>query len=197
MRWRRRRCCGSPRRGRGGGASAVSDLAATVGKDGEPGLASRTRPLFRTGEGTRASFGTGSPIASVPTRSATALERRGRTVTYASVNGRLRDACLRQGIFYSLRETQTVIGLRQSTCDRVRPHAPPGYRPSAPATVPDPAVRRAMAAVLREPLHRLDPRCRSGHTCDGATVEIDIFRIAGARDRWPCEVIAPRGWPTA
>ncbi len=38
-----------------------------------------------------------------------------------SFNGKLRDECLRQEIFYSLKEAQIVIGLWQTTYNRVRP----------------------------------------------------------------------------
>ena len=40
-----------------------------------------------------------------------------------SFNGKLRDECLRQEIFYSLKEAQIVIGLWQNTYNRVRPHS--------------------------------------------------------------------------
>ena len=59
-----------------------------------------------------------------------------------------RDACLRQEIFDAL-EAQTVIGLWQSTCDRLRPHSSLGYRPPAPVTCPDRAFRRPMAAAIQ------------------------------------------------
>ena len=41
----------------------------------------------------------------------------------------LQDECLKQEIFYSLKEAQTVIGLWQNTYNRVRPHSSLGYRP--------------------------------------------------------------------
>ncbi len=50
-----------------------------------------------------------------------------------SFNGKLRDECLRQEIFYSLKEAQIVIGLWQTTYNRVRPHSSPGYRPPRPS----------------------------------------------------------------
>jgi hypothetical protein len=37
-------------------------------------------------------------------------------------SSKLRDECLRQGIFYPLEEAQIVIGLWQNTYSRVRPH---------------------------------------------------------------------------
>ncbi|CAO4136358.1 hypothetical protein OFEAOIEE_LOCUS4112 [Methylorubrum extorquens] len=60
-----------------------------------------------------------------------------------------RDECLRQEIFSSLREAQVVIGLWQNTYNRVRPHSSLGYRPPAPATIPDLAFRLPMAAALQ------------------------------------------------
>ncbi|AWI90341.1 hypothetical protein C0214_20075 [Methylobacterium sp. DM1] len=47
---------------------------------------------------------------------------------------KLRDECLRQEIFYSLTEAQTVIALWQNTYNRVRPHSsldPPPLKWSA------------------------------------------------------------------
>jgi putative transposase len=66
-----------------------------------------------------------------------------------SFNGRLRDECLRQDIFYSLKEAQIVIGLWQSTYNRVRPHSSIGYRPPAPVSFPDLAFRLPMAAAMQ------------------------------------------------
>ena len=40
-----------------------------------------------------------------------------------SFNGKLKDECLRQEIFYSLQEVQTVIGIWQNTYNRIRPWA--------------------------------------------------------------------------
>jgi hypothetical protein len=62
---------------------------------------------------------------------------------------KLRDECLRQEIFYSLREAQIVIGLWQNTCNRVRPHSSLGYRPPAPVTFTELAFRLPMAAALQ------------------------------------------------
>ena len=61
----------------------------------------------------------------------------------------LKDECLRQEIFYSLREAQIVIGLWQSTYNRVRPHSSLGYRPPAPVTFLDLAFRLPMAAAMQ------------------------------------------------
>jgi transposase InsO family protein len=65
-----------------------------------------------------------------------------------SFNGKLRDECLRQEIFYSLKEAQIVIGLWQSTYNRIRPHSSLGYRPPAPVRFPDRAFRLPMAATM-------------------------------------------------
>lgn len=58
-----------------------------------------------------------------------------------SFNGKLRDECLRQEIFYSLKEDRIVIGLWQKTYNRIRPHSSLGYRPPAPVSYPDLAFR--------------------------------------------------------
>jgi transposase InsO family protein len=62
---------------------------------------------------------------------------------------KLRDECLRQEIFYSLREAQIVIGLWQNTDNRVRPHSSLGYRPPAPVTFPDLVFRPPMAVTMQ------------------------------------------------
>ncbi|WP_301301842.1 integrase core domain-containing protein [Methylorubrum extorquens] len=59
------------------------------------------------------------------------------------------DECLRQEIFYSLREAQVVIGLWQNTYNRVRPHSSLGYRPPAPVSFPDLAYRLPMATTVQ------------------------------------------------
>jgi hypothetical protein len=61
----------------------------------------------------------------------------------------LRDECLRQEIFYSLKEVQAVISLGQNAYNRVRPHSSPGHRPLAPVTFPDLAFRLPMAASMQ------------------------------------------------
>ena len=58
-----------------------------------------------------------------------------------SFNGKLRDECLRQEIFYSLKEDRIVIGLWQKTYNRIRPHSSLGYQPPAPVSYPDLAFR--------------------------------------------------------
>jgi transposase InsO family protein len=60
-----------------------------------------------------------------------------------------RDECLRQEIFYSLREAQVVIGLWQNTYNRVRPHSSLGYRSPAPVSFPDLAYRLPMATTMQ------------------------------------------------
>jgi putative transposase len=51
-----------------------------------------------------------------------------------SFNGKLRDECLNQEIFYSLREAQVVIELWRNQYNTIRPHSSLGYRPPAPQT---------------------------------------------------------------
>jgi putative transposase len=48
-----------------------------------------------------------------------------------SFNGKLRDECLNQEIFYSLREAQVVIELWRNQYNTIRPHSSLGYRPPA------------------------------------------------------------------
>jgi transposase InsO family protein len=66
-----------------------------------------------------------------------------------SFNEKLRDEYLKQEIFYSPKEAQAVIGLWQNTYNRVRPHSSLGYRPPAPITFPDLAVRLPMALAMQ------------------------------------------------
>ena len=66
-----------------------------------------------------------------------------------SFNGKLRDECLSQEIFYSLKEAQIVIGLWQNTYNRIRPHSSLGCRPPAPVSYPDLAFRLPMAAAIQ------------------------------------------------
>ena len=49
-----------------------------------------------------------------------------------SFNGKLRDECLNQEIFYSLKEAQVVIGQWRNHYNTKRPHSSLGYRPPAP-----------------------------------------------------------------
>ena len=78
-----------------------------------------------------------------------ALGSPGQNGYCESFNGKLRDECLRQEIFYSLQEAQIVIGLWQNTYNRVRPHSSLGYRPPAPVTFPDLAFRLPMAMAMQ------------------------------------------------
>jgi hypothetical protein len=48
-----------------------------------------------------------------------------------------------------LKEAQIVIGLWQTTYNRVRPHSSLGYRPPAPVTFPALAFRLPMAATMQ------------------------------------------------
>lgn len=66
-----------------------------------------------------------------------------------SFNGKLRDECLKQEIFYSLKEAQTVMGLWQNTYNHVRPHTSLGYRPPAPVTFPDLTFQLPMAVAMQ------------------------------------------------
>ena len=79
-----------------------------------------------------------------------------------------RDECLRQEIFYSLREAQAVIGLWQDTYNRVRPHSSLGYRPPAPVSFPDLAFRLPMATTMQSPHNWPGPKYRSGQSCAAA-----------------------------
>jgi len=51
-----------------------------------------------------------------------------------SFNGKLRDECLNQEIFYSLKEAQVIIGQWRNHYNTKRPHSSLGYRPPAPQT---------------------------------------------------------------
>jgi len=51
-----------------------------------------------------------------------------------SFNGKLRDECLNQEIFYSLKEAQVVIEQWRNHYNTIRPHSSLGYRPPAPQT---------------------------------------------------------------
>lgn len=52
-----------------------------------------------------------------------------------SFNGKLRDECLNQEIFYSLKEARIVIEQRRRHYNEIRPHSSLGYRPPAPVTI--------------------------------------------------------------
>jgi transposase InsO family protein len=51
-----------------------------------------------------------------------------------SFNGKLRDECLYQEIFFSLKEAQIVIEQWRNQYNTIRPHSSIGYRPPAPQT---------------------------------------------------------------
>jgi putative transposase len=51
-----------------------------------------------------------------------------------SFNGRLRDECLNQEIFNSLKEAQIAVEQWRNQYNTVRPHSSLGYRPPAPQT---------------------------------------------------------------
>jgi len=51
-----------------------------------------------------------------------------------SFNGKLRDECLNQEIFYSLKEARVVIEQWRTQYNTIRPHSSLGYRPPAPQT---------------------------------------------------------------
>ena len=51
-----------------------------------------------------------------------------------SFNGKLRDECLNQEIFYSLKEAQIVIEQWRNHYNTQRPHSALGYRPPAPVS---------------------------------------------------------------
>ena len=52
-----------------------------------------------------------------------------------SFNGKLRDECLNQEIFYSLKEAQIVIEQWRRHYNTNKPHSASGYRPPAPQTL--------------------------------------------------------------
>jgi putative transposase len=49
-----------------------------------------------------------------------------------SFNGKLRDECLNQEIFYSLKEAQVVVEQWRNQYNTIRPHSSLGYRPPDP-----------------------------------------------------------------
>ena len=52
-----------------------------------------------------------------------------------SFNGKLRDELLNGGIFYTLKEAQSLVQGWRREYNQVRPHSSLGYRPSAPAAM--------------------------------------------------------------
>ena len=65
------------------------------------------------------------------------------------LRAKFKDECLKQEIFSSLKEAQTVIGLWQKTYNRVRPHSALGYRPPAPVSLEIAARHRSIPAVVQ------------------------------------------------
>ena len=57
-----------------------------------------------------------------------------------SFNGKLRDECLNQEIFYSLKEARVVIEQWHRHYNTIRPHSSLNYRPPAPQTSTDQSV---------------------------------------------------------
>jgi hypothetical protein len=119
-----------------------------------------------------------------------------------SFNGKLRDACLRQEIFSSLKEAQIVIGLWQNTCNRVRPHSSLGYRPPAPVSDPDLAFRLPMAAAMQSPLTQPGPKYRSGQcrprpigTSDRQTTGLPHLEKVWCGKVWRCGARMPASPP--
>lgn len=66
-----------------------------------------------------------------------------------SFNGKLRDECLNQEIFYNLREAQIVIEQWRQHYNTKRPHSALGYRPPAPKAI-DPFVTHLDQAVTMQ-----------------------------------------------
>jgi transposase InsO family protein len=67
-----------------------------------------------------------------------------------SFNGKLRNECLNQEIFYSLKEAQIVIEQWRHHYNHVRPHSALGYRPPAPLTLMMPTPRPALQPVTMQ-----------------------------------------------
>ena|SRR3972149_2888381 len=57
------------------------------------------------------------------------------TCREAEISEQLRDECLNQEIFYSLKEAQVVVEEWRRHYNTRRPHSALGYRPPAPAAV--------------------------------------------------------------
>lgn len=66
-----------------------------------------------------------------------------------SFNGKLRDECLNQEIFYSLKEAQVVIEQWRNQYNTIRPHSSLGYRPPAPQTSTSQPLNLAPHAPLQ------------------------------------------------
>jgi putative transposase len=66
-----------------------------------------------------------------------------------SFNGKLRDECLNQEIYYSLREAQIVIKQWRQHYNTKRPHSALGYRPPAPQAIDPFATHLDQAATMQ------------------------------------------------
>ena len=66
-----------------------------------------------------------------------------------SFNGKLRDECLNQEIFYSLREAQIIIGQWREHYNAKRPHSALGYRPPAPQVIDPYATHLDQVAAMQ------------------------------------------------
>jgi hypothetical protein len=76
--------------------------------------------------------------------------------------GKLRDECLNQEIFYSLKEAQVVIGQWRKHYNTVRPHSSIGYRPPAPQTMNRFLTPLDQAAQMQKSLHHTRIKNSSG-----------------------------------
>jgi len=87
-----------------------------------------------------------------------------------SFNGKLRNECLNQEIFYSLNEARIVIEQWRHHYNHMRPHSALGYRPPAPlAVIPKPnknPVHQSMvmqqAQMMQQAHHASGTKNRSG-----------------------------------
>lgn len=70
-----------------------------------------------------------------------------------SFNGKLRDECLNQDIFYSLKEARIVIEQWRNQYNTACPHSSLGYRPPAPQTSTGPCPRW----ITKRPCNNLCP----------------------------------------
>jgi len=84
-----------------------------------------------------------------------------------SFNGKLRDECLNQEIFYSLREAQVVIEGWRKEYNTVRPHSSLGYQPPAPATYRPTPLTLEQPHALQESLNAPGTKKRAAQACRG------------------------------
>ena len=64
-----------------------------------------------------------------------------------SFNGKFRNGCLNQEIFYSLQEAKIVIEQWRHHDNPIRPHSALGYRPPAPLTI----MPKQKPSMLQQP----------------------------------------------